>query len=242
MLLLQILREPGDAEHPVAFATEILRRTPALLAGGEEPHKLPDRLDIFIHPKKLLGLFTLRRAAQARAHGIDKDEVARVEDRVWIVHHLRDRSRREPLRRQIEPARPEAPEVQPHRRRTRTAIEKESDRARIGVLGREPFALRVGRGVVNVKDARPRRAIILQHRDRPGLRHVTHLDSTEGHLPSVFLGLFLLQLLVLFRLLLLIGGLFVFWFGGLLLRESDGGERAEGGDQYGVERFHSGGR
>ena len=146
---------------------------------------------------------------------------------------MRRGGRREALRRQIDTPGTEPAEMQPHRGSARAAIEEKGDRARGRILCAETFPLRISRRVVDVENIRPRRAVILQHRDRARLRQVTYFRTAERHFARVFLRLFLLRLLVLLRFLFFLLRLFFFRPGRILLGKNERGEQRSEREQSG---------
>jgi len=91
---------------------------------------------------ELVQVLALDHPAEASPDGVDEHDVRRVEDRVRVVLEARGRPLLEPLVVVGHAPRPRVPEVHPHRRGPRPAVEREDQR---------PGA-RIGHAVLRVRD------------------------------------------------------------------------------------------
>ena len=77
---------------------------------------------------ELRAQFRLRRTAVAGPHGIDEDEIGPIEPGLVVVYQLVGRGGHTAVRTHLHPSRTERAEVQPDRRRSRPAVEREHQR------------------------------------------------------------------------------------------------------------------
>ena len=115
------------------------------MARGPQPDEFAYRLDIRGLAEKLVGLFVLRRAAEARGDRIDKHQVGDVQNRVIVVQQAKRRLWQCAILVHLHAPRSERPQLQPHGGGTGPAVETKSH----GPLRRIGLALP---GVGDVKD------------------------------------------------------------------------------------------
>ena len=135
MPLEEVPGETGGPCRSVALAREELGGNPALVSGQVDADELSDRLDVPLEVMELLRLLAWDRAREARADGVDEDEIGDVEERVAVVDDAARWRVRHPVVVHVHAARSECTEMQPHRRRSRAAVEAEHDRASRRVVG-----------------------------------------------------------------------------------------------------------
>src|SRR5262249_34468269 len=96
----------------------------------ENADELADGLDVAREVRERLRLVAGDGAREAGADRVDEDEIRDVEQRVVVVDESAWwRHRHARLVRQLDPPRPERPQVEPDRRRARAAVEAEHDRS-----------------------------------------------------------------------------------------------------------------
>src|SRR5436190_23340405 len=114
MFLLEVIAKPGAAQSAIAFPAQKLGRHPTIFAGREEPNELGAGFDIFFHAPELFTLLSLRRAASARSHRIDEDQVGRIQHGERIVADLPRHFWLFPIGWKVDLLRSQASEVQPN--------------------------------------------------------------------------------------------------------------------------------
>jgi hypothetical protein len=119
----------SPARRAVALAGQELRARPTLVARRVQADELGHPLDVVVDAVELVVVLTLGRAAVAGGHRIDEHDVGEVEPRVGVVDQCVRRRRRPALGFEVHAPRPDRAQVQPDRRRTRPAVEREQDRS-----------------------------------------------------------------------------------------------------------------
>jgi len=118
-----MVRQPGRAKDPVAFAAKIFRREPALVPRRPEPDEFAHGIEIGESPKNWPGFSSFTGRLKPVATGVNEHQIAVGQDRILVVH--------QPERRRAAACRPrsssrgaaERAEMQPHGRRAGTAVE-----------------------------------------------------------------------------------------------------------------------
>ena len=130
---LQLVGQRRTARRAVAFAGQVQRRAPALVARQPEPHDLGQRLDIAIHRQHLLARGLAGGDGPAGVRRVDEDEVEVFEPAVRVVGHGIGRGGHAAVVRHHHALRAEGAQVQPDRRRARPAVEGKAHRPAGGV-------------------------------------------------------------------------------------------------------------
>src|ERR1035438_7471986 len=76
---------PRRARGAVAFAADEERRAPEVVFVQEAADELPEGGQIVLHAPKVGAISGAVRAAEARAHGVDEDQIAGIQETVGIV-------------------------------------------------------------------------------------------------------------------------------------------------------------
>ncbi len=122
--------QAGGAGGAVALADQVQRRGPAVVPGQVHPDELADRLEVSVKRVELAVQLGFRGAGIAGPDRVDEDQIGAIEPgRLIIDQPVRRGGDRRPFGGR-HPPRAEGPEVQPDRRRARSAIEAEHQRAR----------------------------------------------------------------------------------------------------------------
>ena len=126
---LQVMSEAGTPDAAVAFPEHEFRRRPTPVVGDVVADESGHRLDVLIDTPEVLALPFADRSAESGSDRIDHDQVGHVEDAVGIVDASRGRGRRMAAVIHDDPLRAKDAHMQPQRRRSRAAVEREHDRA-----------------------------------------------------------------------------------------------------------------
>ncbi len=140
----EIAGQPRRARGAVAFAADKERRAPEVVFVQETADELAEGRQIVLHAPEVGAVAGLVRAAEARAHGVDEDQVAGIQQAVGIVDVGVRRRRRQAVGLQLHHLGAEGAHVQPDGGRARSAVEQKPDR---------PFGL-VGDAVLGIVDVK----------------------------------------------------------------------------------------
>src|SRR6185312_12575021 len=125
-----MFRQSRRTKHSVALPAKIFWREPASVPRRPQPDEFADGIQVGGLPEKSVRLLILDRAAETRGDGIDKHQVARVQQRIRIVRESKRRLRQGAVVIHFLPAQTEPTEMQPDRRGTGPAIKTKGDRPR----------------------------------------------------------------------------------------------------------------
>ena len=169
----QMFRQSRRAEDAIALAAKILRRKPALVPRRPEPDEFTDGIQVRGLSEKGLGLLVFDGAAEPGRDRINEHQIAGVQDGILVVLQPEWRLRQRAILVHLYAARTERPEVQPDRRRPRSAIEAKRDNPGgfIGLTGP-----RVG----HIENRAARGAVRFKQREHSCFRHVTHVPAGDS--------------------------------------------------------------
>ncbi len=125
---LQISRKTRRARGAIRLADQKFWREPAVVTRGVQTDKIADQFNVFFEAVPLLRRNALHRSRVARVHRINENEIGLIEDRIFIVLQLIRRLRQIAIVLQQHAARTQHAEMQPHRRRARSAVERKRQR------------------------------------------------------------------------------------------------------------------
>ena len=197
---LQRVDQARRAQRAIAFAEQEFGRIPAIVDRQIALDGAGKGINVRIDTPEILALCLAERARQASADRVDEDQVAAVDQAVGIGADGEGRGAGGIGRRRIHPDGAKGADVQPHGRRTRTAVEQEGDGAflralgPIGDIGGVEHARDRLAGIVADRQRAGRGRIVDQlagDRHRPAAGHRLFLDRGDGAI--VLLGLFLLR-------------------------------------------------
>ena len=162
----EVAGQARGARGAVAFAADKERRAPEVVFVQEAADEFAEGGQIVLHSAEVRAVAGLVRAAEARAHGVDEDQVAGIQQAVGIVDVGVRRRRGQAVRLHLHHLGAEGAHVQPDRGRARSAVEQEPDRplrfvgdAVLGIVDVEQMSLRSRRVVAWRMGMNPTRAV-----------------------------------------------------------------------------------
>ena len=171
----QMLCQACAPDAAVALARDELRRAPALLTSEPHADEFAHGRNVLLHAQKLIHLLRVLRMAETCVHGINENQVRRIQQTERILHETPRRSRRsQSIGRQFHLLRSKGPQMHPHAAGSRAAVETEGDRPCCSI---RRALQRVGR----VKHLCRRFAVGLQDRHLAASGHVLHLLAINGN-------------------------------------------------------------
>src|SRR5207247_3550173 len=129
LMLAQLTGKPGGAGGAVAFPDDELRRGPTRVSRRVEANEFSHGTQVALDTVEFLRIVGLDRSTESGADRVDEHEICFVEQGILVANGPIGRRERAAVILQLDAPRPEQSQVQPDRRRARTAVERKCDRA-----------------------------------------------------------------------------------------------------------------